>query len=238
VPTYALWVGLGIVAAWWVRRLEVSRLGHQRWPGYHWVPVGALVGAVLGAKLGMLLFEPPGAFAETLGRVLSLDFTGKTILGGLAGGYLGVELAKKAVGIEVSTGDAFAVAVPLAHGIGRMGCLFEGCCYGAVWDGAWAVELHGAARHPVQLYEAGALLVIAGLSWALRHRPWPAGQRFKAYLLAYALLRFGLDALRGDPGVQWGPLSAVQWACLAGAGLMGLGMWRAARPSASPTQGA
>jgi prolipoprotein diacylglyceryltransferase len=48
-------------------------------------------------------------------------------MAGLIGGYIGVELANKRVGITESTGDAFAVAVPLAQAVGRVGGLLNGC---------------------------------------------------------------------------------------------------------------
>lgn len=223
VPSYALFLLLAFAAAAAVRRRELPRLGHQRWPGYRWVPLGALLGAVVGSKLGMLLFEPPAAFADQVRRALSLDFAGKTVVGGLIGGYLGVELTKKLVGITRSTGDGFAVALPLAQGIGRIGCFFAGCCYGAPWDGPWAVSMAGAHRHPTQLYEAAADLGLAALLWSLRERPWPEGHLFKRALVGYALIRFALEPLRGDPVQVWGPLTAVQWVCLASA--LALGGW-------------
>jgi phosphatidylglycerol:prolipoprotein diacylglycerol transferase len=217
VNSYAVFVVLAFVVAWRVRKVELDRLGHQRWPGYNWVLVGALLGAVIGAKLGMLMFEPTLQFE----RMLSLDFTGKTVVGGLIGGYLGVELAKKWVGITQSTGDAFAVALPLAQAVGRLGCLLNGCCYGTGWDGPGAVTLGGAARHPTQVYESVILVGLAGWLWSRRLRPAPAGHLFRRYLVGYAVIRFALEFLRGDPSVTLGPLSLVQWVCLVAAGLFG-----------------
>ena len=215
IDSYAVFVFLAFVVAWAVRRVELRRLGHRRWPGYHWVLVGALLGAVVGAKLGMYMFEP----SLHLDRMLSLDFTGKTVVGGLIGGYLGVELAKKAVGIHGSTGDAFAVGLPLAQAVGRVGCLLNGCCYGTEFGGAWAVRLGDVARHPTQIYESVLLLLLAGWLWRIRLKPAPAGHLFRRYLVGYASIRFCLEFVRGDPAIHVGGLSVVQLVCLAAIGL-------------------
>jgi prolipoprotein diacylglyceryltransferase len=225
IDSYAVLVAIAFLVAWRVRKVELARLGHQRWPGYQWVLVGALLGAVVGAKLGMLMFEP----TLQLDRMVSLDFTGKTVVGGLIGGYIGVELAKRCVGITQSTGDAFAVALPLAQAVGRLGCLLQGCCYGTPWGGVAAVELHGAARHPTQIYESVLLLALAGWLWSIRHRPAPSGHLFRRYLIGYASIRFCLDFVRGDPSVVLGPLSVVQWVCLGAGSVFGLLVWRGER---------
>ena len=215
VQSYAVFVALAFLVAWRVRKVELARLGHRSWPGYQWVLVGALLGAIVGAKLGMLMFEP----TLRIDRMLSLDFTGKTVVGGLIGGYIGVELAKKRVGIKASTGDAFAVAVPLAQAVGRVGCLLNGCCYGTPSDHAWALPLGEVTRHPTPIYESLLLIGLAAWLWSIRLKPRPAGHLFRRYLVGYALIRFGLEFLRGDPSVHLGPLSVVQLVCLAAAAL-------------------
>lgn len=198
-----------------VRRFESRRLGYLASAGYRWVGVGALVGAVVGSKLGMVLFEPPAHYGELLERMMALDFTGKTVVGGLAGGYLGVEVSKKLVGIRHSTGDGFAVALPLGQAIGRIGCFLDGCCYGRPTTGLLAVTLGGEPRHPVQLYEAALDLLLAVALWSMRNTVRPAGHLFRRYLIGYSAIRFGMEFLRGDPALHLGPLTLVQLACVA-----------------------
>ncbi len=225
IDSYAVFGLLAFLVAWQVRKAELKRLGHRRMAGYSWVLVGALLGAVVGAKTGMFMFEP----TLRLERMLSLDFSGKTVIGGLIGGYIGVEVAKKAVGITESTGDAFAVALPLAQAVGRVGCLLNGCCYGTGFDGPWAVTLAEASRHPTQIYETLLLLGLAGFLWKHRLVPAPAGHLFRRYLVGYALIRFALEFLRGDPSLTVGPLSVVQVVCLVAAGVFGWLIYRGER---------
>src|SRR5215475_7230844 len=63
--------------------------------------------------------------------------TGKSITGGLLGGYRGVEIGKRLVGYRNPTGDVFAVAAPVASIIGRLGCILRGCCLGNECERSW-----------------------------------------------------------------------------------------------------
>src|ERR1043165_4128501 len=81
--------------------------------------VGGLIGAIFGAKLGYIICELPFHFGKP--DFWWNLFIGRTILGGLLGGYIGVELAKRAIGYTQPTGDSFAVCVPLGLAIGRIG---------------------------------------------------------------------------------------------------------------------
>jgi phosphatidylglycerol:prolipoprotein diacylglycerol transferase len=224
---YTVMVLLGFAVAGWIRAREVRRLGYDRDPRQAWVGVGAMVGAIAGAKLGLVLFGAD-AVRDAWQTLWSLDLTGKTVLGAIAGGWAGVEVAKKLVGITTSTGDGFALPLLVGQAIGRGGCFLEGCCHGAPWSGLASVSHPGTGErvHPVQLYEAGLDLVLA--AWiASRRGRWPAGHAFRRAVAGYALIRAGLDPLRGDGRWMWGPASAVQWACFAVAvGLLGVVWWR------------
>lgn len=218
IPSYAVFVGLGIALAAAVRRREVARLGYDRTTGHAVIGFAALFGGLFGSKLGMALFVPPAELLRLGYAALAFDFTGKTVVGGIAGGYLGVELAKKLVGVRHSTGDAFAVALPLAQGVGRIGCFLHGCCEGAVTSGPFGVAVASstgdiATRHPAQLYEAALDLGLAAWIWSVRARPRPSGHLFRTALVGYAAIRFALEPLRGDTGWHVGPFTAVQLAC-------------------------
>lgn len=196
-PSYGLFVGLGFLLAFLVKRAEDQRLGYGRSRGYRVVTVGALVGAVIGSKLGMLLYLPWHEWVEMMSSTLALRVGGKTILGAIAGGYLGVELAKKVAGVRHSTGDAYALALPVGQAFGRLGCFFTGCCAGSPLGSTGPGPL-GLTHHPVQLYEAFGLLVLTAVLFVLRKRTLVAGQLFRGFLVGFALLRFVVDFYRGD----------------------------------------
>lgn len=231
VPSYGFFMVLAFGLGMWVRHKEKHRLGYDRDERQWAVSVGALFGAMLGSKLGMLLFSSWEEFGQIWALMLALDFSGKTVVGGLFGGYLGVEIAKKCVGIDYSTGDAYALALPLAQAVGRVGCFLHGCCYGAVagegWP--WRVALHGALRHPAPLYEVALDLALAAWIWTLRDKVLPQGHLFRRYLVGYAAIRFTLEFLRGDSGWSWMGLTAVQWLALPVMVGFSAAMWRRER---------
>jgi phosphatidylglycerol:prolipoprotein diacylglycerol transferase len=214
--TYSLIMIAAIATAFLLRRKSERRLPLtqvQRWG----IALGAFCGAMIGAKIPFVLTDWEGL------RSGSAWFdNGKTILAGLVGGYLGVELAKKLLGVMIKTGDSFAVPVAAAVAIGRLACFVGGCCYGKPTRLPWGMVFHdGVARHPTQLYEfAFHALAAIFLSWTERN-DWFSHQRIKLYLIAYLIYRFCTEFLRPEPILALG-LTAYQLASLA---LLALFVW-------------
>lgn len=185
----------------------------------------ALVSGFLGAKI-VYLFAEGWLDWPLPDRWLRLA-TGKSVIGALLGGYLGVEIAKKLLGYTAPTGDLFAVVAPLGIGIGRIGCLLHGCCMGRVCEPAWYAmhDARGVARWPAVPVELvfNALALVAFL--LLRRLGLQRGQHFHLYLIAYGLFRFAHEFLRATP-LLGGGLSGYQYASLA---CVALGVWGYAR---------
>jgi phosphatidylglycerol:prolipoprotein diacylglycerol transferase len=176
------------------------------------VALGAFCGAMIGAKLPFVLADPQALLS---GAAWFAD--GKTILCGLVGGYLGVEIAKWALEIRIKTGDSFAVPVAAAVGVGRVGCYVGGCCYGTPTELPWGVVFPGVdlyPRHPTQLYEAAFHLIAAAVLWQLQRAGGFRGQLIKLYILSYLAYRFASEFIRPEARL-WGGLTGYQWACLA-----------------------
>jgi phosphatidylglycerol:prolipoprotein diacylglycerol transferase len=228
---YSACVALALLVGWFIRRKELARLGYTKHPRHSVVGLGSLFGAVLGSKLGLILFVPPASFFEA---AFWWSFDGKTVIGALIGGYLGGELTKKLVGVRFSTGDGWAISLPVAQAIGRVGCFVSGCCYGTETGLPCAVWNHGAWRHPAPLYEAALLLVLALVLFLIRKAPRPAGHLFRYYFIGYAALRFLVEFVRGDEHTQFLAINVAQWACLLMAGWM-LGLFAFEAASAQRT---
>ncbi len=202
------------------------------------IGLGGFCGAMIGAKIPFALGYPGGALSA--GAWLS---DGKTILTGLTGGYLGVELAKWMLGVRTKTGDSFAAPVALAVAIGRLGCFRAGCCFGKPTDLPWGVTFPlsgGAPCHPTQLYESAFHLACAAVLFALYRDGIWRGNLMKAYLIAYAGYRFFSEFLRPESPI-WHGLTGYQLACLPIALGFALLWWRDARqvgqaPSPTPLQ--
>ena len=166
------------------------------------VGLGAFVGGMIGAKLPFL-FE---SWDEFLSGAAWFS-NGKTILTGLVGGYLGVEIAKWIFEIKSKTGDSFVVPVAVAIAIGRTGCFSAGCCYGKPTDLPWGVAfstVDDQLRHPTQLYETFFHMTAAALFLWLGSRDLFVGNRIKLYLIAYAVYRFFTEWLRPEAQIYRG----------------------------------
>lgn len=205
---------VGAQLFWWGlrRRREGTLQGDDKWT----VAAGCFVGAALGAKLIVLLEEPP----RTLLLVADPAFWvgGKSIVGALLGGLVGVEAAKKAAGIARSTGDHFVLPLCVGLAIGRLGCFLSGLqddAYGIPTSLPWGVDFGDGPRHPTQLYEiAFALAFAAALPW-LRRRPRGEGDLFRLFMVAYFAFRFLEEFVRVSPRPYLG-LTVYQVACLGG----------------------
>ncbi len=159
---------------------------------------GAIGGAFLGAKFAYLLAE---GWLHTGPDWWRYWLVGKSITGALLGGFAGVELFKKLLSYQKPTGDRFALIIPLGISMGRLGCLTQGCCQGAL--------LADGSHWPAVPVEIGFNLGIWLVFLLIRNRPFARNQLFHLYLIAYGLFRFGHEFLRATPKTI-GPLSAYQ----------------------------
>jgi len=178
-----------------------------------------LIGAVLGAKLGMMVFLGPTNFWRLLPTIPS---HGSTLLGGLTGGYIAMVLAERALHVDRCTGDLLAPYLPLGQAIGRLGNFLAGDAYGLPTSLPWAVFQAGAFRHPVQLYELVLDLGLFAFLSRRRYGSFRDGELFQMYIVGYSLIRFPMEFLRYQPTpLDFLGLTLVQWLCIAG--LLGFG---------------
>jgi prolipoprotein diacylglyceryltransferase len=208
------YVGMALGAAMWRRTLKHQHRGGALAPGNFGVLVGLLLGAAIGNKLVFLIERPDIALA--IWQHATLTFPGQSIVGGLLGGLIGVELAKKLTGQTRSTGDAMVLPIAVGLAIGRIGCFLAGLhddTYGLPTTAPWGVDFgDGQPRHPTQLYE---IAVVLALGIALhRARFATPGLAFKLFLASYLLWRFFVEFLKPVPMAWPLGLSGIQWTCL------------------------
>ncbi|MDP9050983.1 MAG: prolipoprotein diacylglyceryl transferase [Acidobacteriota bacterium] len=213
---HAVFEALGYVAGYLLYRRLRSRAGDIVHDDHRWIVIAAAaVGALLGSRTLGLLEQVP--LAQFTWRTFLLP-GGKTIVGGLLGGWLAVEIAKPFAGIRTRTGDLFALPLCLGIAIGRIGCFLAGLAddtYGKPTALPWAIDFgDGIPRHPTQLYEIVFLAALALVLWFWSKRPHPQGILFRAFLAAYLAWRLAIDFLKPEPSLHG--LSMIQWACIAG----------------------
>lgn len=183
---------------------------HTRWS----IVAAAIAGAALGSKL-LYWLEDPALTAEHIDDLIFL-MAGKTVVGGLVGGLIAVELTKLAIGVRESTGDLFAVPLSVGIAIGRIGCFLAGLpdrTYGTPTALPWAVDFgDGIPRHPTQLYESLFLAALAAVLVRVSRRPHRNGDLFKGFMVGYLGLRLAVDFIK--PGIALGGLTSIQWTAL------------------------
>ena len=186
VYQWMLLTGILIGAVYWWR---VAR-NDPRIPAIYF---GGLAGAFIGAKLAFMLAEG-WMYAGHPDRWL-LWLSGKSVMGALPGGWIGVELTKKCLGYRAITGDRFALLLPIPLLLGRIGCLSAGCCQGSSF--AWGIWPAPAVEMAFQATMLATLIV-------MRRLRMQEGQHFHLYLIAYATFRFGHEFLRATPTLAIG----------------------------------
>ncbi|MSR48016.1 MAG: hypothetical protein EXS13_13320 [Planctomycetes bacterium] len=131
---------LGIAAAAIVARLQPRRggLAELSEPQRFAVIVGAVVGAIAGAYVLQFPADWFGwSWVPPDSPIDARPLGGRTVVGGLLGGWIGVEWMKRRRGITLATGDSFAAPLAVALAFGRGGCTLAGCCAGRECAPAW-----------------------------------------------------------------------------------------------------
>lgn len=177
--------------------------------------IGAVFGALFLSKVVAFLENPILHFDQNL----LYNLNNKTIMGGLFGGLLGVELAKKIIGEKHSSGDLFTLPIILGIIIGRIGCFLSGTkefTYGTETTFFTGMNLgDGVLRHPIALYEVVFLIILFIIIRRLQklNRAFKNGNLFKLFMVAYFTLRFCIEFLKPNSFYFLG-LSSIQILCL------------------------
>ena len=177
--------------------------------------IGAIFGALLFSRLFAFLENP---FVHASQGTLAL-LNNKTIMGGLFGGLLGVELVKKYIGEKQSSGDLFTLPIILGIIIGRIGCFLAGVkefTYGKVTASFIGMDLgDGLQRHPIALYEVLFLVMLFYIIWRLSKSPdrFSSGTYFKIFMVSYFSFRFLIEFMKPNTFLVLG-LSSIQYLCV------------------------
>lgn len=196
-------VGCGVVLGrCWAAGLDLNRVSDVIFWG--------AIASLLGSRLVFVL-QNPGSVSSPA-DFLNLRSGGLVFYGAfLTGLPVGFGLIRRFGLPAFLLWDIFATGLPIAHAISRVGCFAAGCCFGAPSAGPLGVSYpvdnpmapHDGPVHPVQLYEAGALLAIGlAVNLYFPRRRWD-GQVFLLYAVLYAIARAVLETFRGDVARGW-----------------------------------
>jgi len=230
IPTYYLLISLGswLGVMWFLKRTppEDESLAIN-------TTLIGLIAGFAGARLFHVIYEAPAYYAKDIRLVFEVWRGGYVYYGGLILGVWAAYsyLKKRTLYVEPWL-DRASLPLALAYAVGRLGCFFNGCCYGRVCEMPWAVKFpshigFGMAllpRHPTQLYatilEMLAILVLIKLEKQRWFR-WK-GQLFWTWLCVHATNRIIMEFWRDDDrGFAMGRISVsmiVSFALLAWSG--------------------
>lgn len=241
--TYGLAMAVSFLVGVQVSARRAPRFGFTA-EQMHDSAIPVIAAGLIGAKV-VYLFTNREDVIRDWRAIISLIRGGFVFYGGVLGGVVGAVLWLRRRGYSVAGYlDMTAPGLAFSLAIGRLGCFFNGCCYGkpVAWGLVFPALADGLARHPTQLYELAAAAV---LGLALLRLPAPPAERrgrvWALFLVGYAAIRFTIEFLRDDPR---GPLplglSVSQWLSLAGALLGAALLARRARAAdsrpAAPTR--
>lgn len=174
-----------------------------------------VAGGILGARIFYISLVWD-YFSQNPLEIIMIQHGGLAWQGGFIGGTLaGLWFVKSKKLSFRTTLDLVAPYIALGQSIGRIGCFFNGCCYGK--PVSWGVYFpqYGARLHPTQLYETvGLFLAFLILKFAQtkQHRQ---GMIFVLYLWLAAIERFVVEFFRGDnQDYFWHGLSLFQYVSL------------------------
>lgn len=210
VFSYPLFVGISFGLAYLVSKyLILNNSGSVK--GFNKLFIGIFISSWLGAKAFYLLHSSDQYISS-----LSFWFGGGLVFNG---GLIFASVFTLIYCLVLKKFDfnslAWAIpALPLAHAFGRIGCFLTGCCYGSICDLPWKIYLHGEFRHPVQLYEAFANLIIFLILLKIQKRSKKLTLYF--YFISYGFIRFILEFFRGDLiRGSFSNFSSSQWSSIA-----------------------
>jgi phosphatidylglycerol---prolipoprotein diacylglyceryl transferase len=210
IHTYGVLVAIGFMVGLWVamrrapsegiRPEQVTDLG-----------VWLIISGMLGGKLFHVIFFWNDFIAAWHAEGLRSLREGFVFYGGfIVASLTAVAYARLKRLPLAKLADVFAPAIALGHAFGRLGCFFNGCCYGKACAFPWAVKfpqphlMAGIPVHPTELYEAlGLLAIFSGLTAFYRRKRFD-GQVWWLYVLSYGALRFLVEFFRGDYEMYYG----------------------------------
>jgi len=233
-PVKIHWYGLmylvAFASAWWLGKRRASQPDALVKPEQidDLIFYGAL-GAVLGGRVGSVIFYNFGSFLDNPLYLLKIWEGGMSFHGGFLGVLLAMEFWRRKLGCRFfELTDFIAPLVPLGLAAGRLGNFINAELWGAPGNVPWAMKLSCeqfpadryidfagplcySARHPTQLYEMlleGILLFVA--LWLISAKPRPYMTVSGYFLLIYGLVRSGVEFIR-LPDAHIGYLLHTDW---------------------------
>lgn len=210
IYSYGVMLALAVLVCTFLLSIDAKRYHISQEMAYDLV-FWCMLGGIIGARIFYTFIEW-SYFSDNLLEILFIWKGGLAWQGGFAGGVLaGVCFARRHQLPLRPLLDLSAPYIALGQSIGRIGCFFNGCCYGK--PVAWGIyyPTHGARLYPTQLFETAMLFIIFLILKRAQAKPHEAGFIFVFYLWLAAIERFIVEFYRADHVTYWLGLSLAQY---------------------------
>jgi phosphatidylglycerol---prolipoprotein diacylglyceryl transferase len=203
--TYGLFVAIGFLTAMQVSKINAKSHGISR-ETISDIFFVILISAIVGARLLYVLINLD-FYKNNLLAVFQIWNGGLVFFGGFLAAVLASLVYLKKLDLNVwKTADIIAPGIAIGHAVGRIGCLFAGCCYGKVCQLPFAIQFtHPRSLaplniylHPTQIYSMISNLILFFMLLWLQKRKKFDGMVFLIYIMLYSLFRSFIEFFRGD----------------------------------------
>ncbi|MDY6905871.1 MAG: prolipoprotein diacylglyceryl transferase [Thermodesulfobacteriota bacterium] len=206
IYTYGVFVALGLLTGLWVAIRAAKKAGINAERIMDMAFFSALAG-IAGARLLYVILNIDLFTGNPLG-IFKIWEGGLVFYGGFiaAAATAFVYIKKHNMPLAITT-DILALAMPLGHAVGRIGCFFAGCCHGRITDLPVGVCFNdpntlarpmGVPLHPTQLYSSAGNLLIFLILLTLHRTGRFKGKRIFVYVFLYGIFRSFIEIFRGD----------------------------------------
>jgi len=213
IYSYGVMLAVAVLVCTYLLSLDAKRYGISQDIAYDLV-FWCMLWGIIGARIFYVIIEWP-YFSSDLLEILMVQKGGLAWQGGFLGGALaGVLFARRKKLALRPLLDLSAPYIALGQSIGRIGCFFNGCCYGkpVAWGPYYPTQ--GAHLYPTQLFETAGLFIIFLILKNAQGKPHKPGFIFVDYLWLAAIERFVVEFYRADHDIVWFGLSLAQYVAL------------------------
>ncbi len=212
IHSWGFFVSLGIIISLFLMMREFKQKREELLN----LTIITMISAIIGARLLYVLLNLDYFLSHTK-QVFNVMSGGLSLFGAIGLGLLGFIAYSKLRNLDYKKYlDIFSIYIPLSQSIGRIGCFFNGCCYGSITRVPWGITYLGGIRHPAQIYESILDFLLFLYLHSIRNKKilkipnlglpnsrlrlkLKHGDKFLLYLMLYSIIRFIVEFYREEP---------------------------------------
>jgi phosphatidylglycerol:prolipoprotein diacylglycerol transferase len=201
IHTYGVMVALGFLFGFWYMLKVAEKMKIKRDDMLDYF-ILLIVSGIVGARINYVMIYWK-YYSQNPWKILALNEGGLVFYGGFLLGFIATIIFLKIKKIPFfDLMDLTAPAVALGHAFGRIGCFFNGCCYGMACHSSICLPIPALGdnipRLPTQLFESAFNFILFFFLAKWQFKVKKKGLIFSSYLILYPIFRFINEIIRGD----------------------------------------